>query len=88
MKIVSRKDGQDELYRALEEMTWQAPFKKWVECDRCKSQMYPLMVIDDENELCRAERPANVKIYPHDTTSIALYMCPECGQMYADWNQA
>lgn len=28
------------------------------------------------------------KIWPHDAVAIAIYICPECGEPVAKWNQA
>lgn len=57
-------------------------------CRKCKEQARLIMLIDDDEGLLASQRPEGVKIWPHDCTAIALYLCTQCGSMRAKWNQA
>ena len=89
MRIIAKRD-----YRYLESQlkveTWQEPFPKTTKCVKCrKTAIIMLLINDDEGQICEQEIDRNVyKIWPHDCCAIALYMCTECGEITALWNQA
>lgn len=68
-------------------ITYQSPFPETKKCRKCKVNAPLVFLYNDENkDICQA-RPAKAKIWPHDSMAIALYLCPECGNILSDWNQ-
>jgi hypothetical protein len=64
-------------------------------CDSSKSlagdpQAVLLGVLDDERgqELCKQPKPAGMKYWPHDSCSIAIYLCGNCLQVTGKFTQA
>jgi hypothetical protein len=91
MKVVIK---QSEIRKASRELSYQAPFKTDVNCRKCKELMHLfLLVNDDIGELIKERpdsltKPEGVKIWPHDCSTTAVYLCTNCGAMRATWNQA
>lgn len=81
--------NNEEISKGRMGLTYQEPFPPVMECRRvsCRGKAYLIMLIDDDEGLIRAKRPSKAEIWPHDCTAIALYICAECGDMIADWNQ-
>ncbi len=88
MRILTKRT-YNFMDRARKETTYQTEFPATVPCNHCKTKEAPLMALmdDDEGLICH-NRPENVKIWPHDCMAVALYMCPECGEITTLWNQA
>ena len=87
MKIAFRQE-HGFIYRALQLDTYQMPFPETTPCVHCKKEgARPLMVIDDDEGLIPGQRPPEDGIWPHDCSAIALYLCPDCGEITAKWNQ-
>jgi len=77
--------GQSKLreYR----ITYQEEIPVTVGCRRCKEEMGLIVQVhDDKGDLVR-ERPEGVKVWPHDSSVISVYLCTNCGSMRAGWNQ-
>ena len=68
-------------------LTYQLPFALAKDCPKCKSNAKLIMLIQDDERLVASQRPTAVKVWPHDCMAVALYLCTECGEMIADWNQ-
>jgi len=77
-----------EILRSLEKLSYQGPLSRTLKCAKCECEALIMMIIDDEDGEISQQRPDNVRIWPHDAMVIALYMCPECGEITVDWNQA
>lgn len=73
--------------RRLGDITYQAPFPDATVCEECGESAPVLMLIDDDEGLLLKQRPSKVKVWPHDLTAIALYLCTSCGKLFAAWNQ-
>ena len=73
--------------KALREDTYQSEFSESIPCHACLKPTKSLMVIDDHEGLISEERPKKVAIWPHDCMAIALYLCTDCGEITAKWNQ-
>jgi len=87
MKIVIE---QSKMAKQAREMTYQEPFPLTVRCKRadCKNNEANLiMLIDDDDRALVAQRPSDVRVWPHDSSVIGIYLCTECGTMRARWNQ-
>ena len=68
--------------------TYQSPFPETLRCKRCKNDAKLMLIINDETGLLIKERPESVRVWPHDYSSTAVYLCTNCGSMRAEWNQA
>ena len=86
MKIVV-KQSYDYMRKMTKEMTYQREFDEELACPKCSNPTKLMMLIDDDEGLVTKYRPKNVKIWPHDCLAIALYLCTECGELVAKWNQ-
>jgi len=89
MKVVI---GQSELNKGIEELTYQSPFPITKRCRSCKSDMALLMLVNDENGELVKHRPemyagSRVAVWPHDASTIVIYLCVNCGRLRATWNQ-
>ena len=84
MRIITKQWLMAEMAR---EMTWQDPFDTTLKCSKCGKKAKLMMLIDDDEGIVCDERPNDVKIWPHDCLAIALYLCTECGELTAVWNQ-
>ena len=82
--IVEQKD----IGVKAEVATYQWPFAKVIQCNECPEKTDLVMLIDDDEKELAGQRLPKVKIWPHDSTAIALYLCTYCGHMMAEWNQA
>ena len=67
--------------------TYQAANPKTLNCRKCKHEAILFMHIHDDEGVIMAERPLGVRVWPHDKSVIAVYLCTECGSMRARWNQ-
>ena len=79
---------QEDIKNNIETVTYQNPFPTKALCKKCRvKEALPIMLINDiSKEICN-QRPKGVRVWPHDSTAIVLYLCTECGNMTADWNQ-
>ena len=68
-------------------LTYQEEIPPTVKCRRCKSEAKLIMQVHDNEQLLVRERPAHVRVWPHDASVTSVYLCPECGSMRATWNQ-
>ena len=84
MKVVV---NQGNLKEACFELTYQQPFELTCNCRKCKKQANLMMIVDDDEWLISYQRPDNVRIWPHDCTTVAIYLCTHCGSMRTKWNQ-
>ena len=84
MKIVFK---QNELPEALKTLTYQSEFPKTLRCKRCRMNTLPFLVVSDDKGEIIEERPKNIRIFPHDSSTTVVYLCPNCGSMRAVWNQ-
>ena len=85
MEIVFR---QSEVREAAVSETYQEPFPEWVVCKKCDNRKATLyMVINDKNQELVDERPTDARVWPHDSSTTAVYLCTACGSMRARWNQ-
>lgn len=84
MKVVIE---QSEMEEAAKELTYQAPFPLKKQCRKCKESMTLMMLIDDNDWEILKQRPEKAKVWPHDCTAVAVYLCTNCGSMRASWNQ-
>lgn len=87
MKIYAGKG----IKKVMKEVTFQDQYPEVVKCTECKCDSKPLMVIDDsKGELANLDikRINGKPIWPHDSCSFVLYMCTDCGNVNAEWNQA
>ena len=82
MKIVIE---QSELQK--ERFTYQQEVPSSIKCRKCKSNALLIMQIHDDEGLILNQRPKGVKIWPHDSLVIHVYLCSNCGAMRATWNQ-
>lgn len=89
MRIVTKR-AYNYLKSQLKVETWQEYFPEVTKCVRCRKPATIILLLnDDEGLICEQEIDRNLyKIWPHDCCAIALYMCPECGEITALWNQA
>ena len=81
---------QSQMAKQAEELTYQEPFPLTVSCKRtdCKSKEAILfLLIRDTDKTLVVQRPEQVRVWPHDSSTIAIYFCTECGTMRARWNQ-
>ncbi len=81
---------QSQMAKQTVEITYQEPFPLTVRCKRgdCKGgEAMLIMLIDDIEKALVDQRPENVRVWPHDSSVIAIYLCTECGSMRARWNQ-
>lgn len=85
---VSVKQSYKWMDRVRKEMTYQAEFPETVKCIKCKKDTVLMMLIDDDEGLILGYRPKDVRVWPHDCTAIALYLCTDCGEITTLWNQA
>ncbi len=76
-------------------VTYQEPFPTTVLCgavvsdqEECGNQALLIMLVHDDEKLLVGQRPAGVKVWPHDASVIAIYLCTECGVMRVRWNQS
>ena len=79
---------QSQMVDKAKDITYQAPFPSTVLCRKCKHQSLLIMLIHDDEALLVGQRPKGVRVWSHDTSVIAIYLCTECGVMRARWNQA
>lgn len=80
---------QKDMEKNRRELTHQHPFPSTVQCGDCAEMTHLMMIIfEDDGHALVNERPKKVKIWPHDSVAIALYLCTHCGYMMAEWNQA
>ena len=81
---------QSKMADNAREITYQEPFPLAVSCKRkgCSKEQATLIMLvrDGEKELVE-QRPEGVRVWPHDSSVIAIYLCTECGSMRARWNQ-
>jgi len=84
MKIVIE---QSEMAERLKDTTYQAPFPEAVLCRDCKNLARPIMLIHDDEGILVEQRPEKVRVWPHDSSVTAIYLCTNCGSMRARWNQ-
>jgi len=87
MKIVFK---QSEVKDGAVVETYQEPFPEWVKCRKsdCKNDKAILyMLINDDGKELVEERPIDARVWPHDSSTVAIYLCIECGSMRARWNQ-
>jgi len=78
---------QSKMANSAKDFTYQAPFPITVKCRKCKNPARLIMLVDDDIGELVAQRPRNVKVWPHDCSAIAIYLCTNCGSMRATWNQ-
>jgi Zn finger protein HypA/HybF involved in hydrogenase expression len=71
-----------------ERFTWQGEIPLTRKCRKCKEEAILMAEIQDDEGLIKDQRPENVKIWPHDSMVIHIYLCPNCGKMKTLWNQA
>ncbi len=87
MRVITDKE---EIKADLEELTYQNPFSPTKPCANksCKGTAPILMIVDDDaGELC-GQRPDKARVWPHDSSATAVYLCTTCGEAQVDWNQA
>ena len=87
MEIVIK---QSQMAKQAEDITYQEPFPLTVPCKRktCgKEEATLIMLVHDSEKSLVGQRPTNVRVWPHDSSVIAIYLCTECGSMRARWNQ-
>jgi len=85
---VSVKQSFNWMDRVRKKMTYQAEFPETVKCCCCKKETVLMMLIDDDEGLICHYRPKIVTgVWPHDCLAIALYLCTDCGEITALWNQ-
>lgn len=85
MEVVFKRS---EVVDAAVSETYQEPFPEWVVCKRCDNKKATLyMLINDKDGELIKERPVDAKVWPHDSSTIAIYLCTGCGSMRARWNQ-
>lgn len=82
--------NQANMAKNAREATYQNLFMMKVLCGECASEeaMLMMIIVDDDKEVCNQPRPPKVRVWPHDSMAIALYLCTECGEITAEWNQA
>lgn len=84
MEVVIR---QSEMVEKAKTTSYQAPFPLTKRCRKCKEDaVLFLLVHDDKGDLIK-ERLEDVKVWPHDFSTTAIYLCTNCGSMRATWNQ-
>ncbi len=85
MKVVFK---QSEVRDAAVSETYQEPFPEWVVCRKCDNKKAILyMLVNDEGQELVEERPVDARTWPHDSSTVAIYLCTNCGSMRARWNQ-
>lgn len=86
MKIVFKRS---EILESAVSKSYQIPFPERVRCTRsgCEGEATLYMLINDDEQELLAERPVEVKVWPHDSSTVAVYLCTNCGAMRARWNQ-
>lgn len=67
--------------------TYQKEIPQRVKCRKCKETAQIIMVVHDDKQNIVRERPAEVKVWPHDCSFTYVYLCTNCGAMRAIWNQ-
>ena len=76
---------------ALHLYSYQDSFPQSTLCHACKENTVPMIVISDSEGLISDQRDC-IEVYdgiwPHDSMSIAIYICRKCGELTALWNQA
>ena len=82
--VIERSEIQD----ACISETYEEPFPIFVPCKKCENKKAIIyMIINDvDNELV-GQRPVDARIWPHDSSTVAIYLCTGCGSMRARWNQ-
>ena len=81
---------QSKMVENARDITYQEPFPLSVSCKRkgCqKEEATLIMLVRDADQELVKQRPENVRVWPHDASVIAIYLCTECGSMRARWNQ-
>lgn len=67
--------------------TWQAPFPLEQKCKKCRQTSTLIMLVGDDNKELVDQRMPEVKVWPHDASTWAIYLCTNCGAARALWNQ-
>jgi len=81
---------QSKMAEQARDITYQEPFPLTVRCKRtdCTSnEAMLIMLVHDKDKALVAQRPKDVRVWPHDSSVIGIYFCTECGSMRARWNQ-
>ncbi len=90
MRIIT-KHKYDYMNKARTEMSYQSEFQPHTRCESCSGASILMMLIDDDEGLVADQRSfvenTIVTVWPHDSMAIALYLCVECGEIKAMWNQ-
>jgi len=94
MQIIT-KQKYDWMNKARVEVSYQGDFQPHTRCESCSGTSILMMLIDDNEGLVADQRSCVEKdivtekaiIWPHDCMAIALYLCVECGEIKAMWNQ-
>ena len=78
--------------KGLEE-TWQEPFKKNVKCKYCGAKARIAFVVAEDGtekkHLCDIhEQLKDNKLWLHDVSACAVYLCEKCLEATAEINQA
>ncbi|KKN00464.1 hypothetical protein LCGC14_1137600 [marine sediment metagenome] len=85
MEIVFR---QSEIRDGAVSETYQEPFPEWVVCKKCDNRKAILyLLVNDKDQELLSERPIDARVWPHDSSTVAIYLCTACGSMRARWNQ-
>ena len=77
--------GQKQLQEGR--ISYQEEVPVTVKCRKCKAEAMLMMQVHDEGGELVKERPAGVRVWPHDASVTSIYLCTECGSMRARWNQ-
>jgi len=91
MRFVNFYDQEDCSKLAFQPVCGHDFYPSSLACQHCKDKSAMLIgVVDDVpgKELCKRTRPPEMKYWPHDSMSIALYLCGECLQVTAKFTQA
>ena len=76
------------------ENSWQAPFPKDTECDKCGNNARIAFVAQEEDEkeyvssLHENNGGDGGKYWLHDAASFAIYLCEDCLEPTTKYNQA
>ena len=80
--------------KGLDGLSWQEPFPEETDCIHCGGKARPMFTLKDD-DLCELHPNEGLGphegfegCWPHDSTAVAVYLCKECCEPTALWNQA
>jgi len=81
------------IYNKLKTNTFQEPFPKELQCEKCNHRMLPVFSLVDDEGIFVDHKPLrleNDEFWFHDSVALVVYLCvnPKCGVMRTLWNQA